>query len=222
MVDILQEMGRVCWGPCSACDLQDSYHIFLNCNLFLSLFLWIKKEPSATEQLIQTKDLMDVLQFLLLPKECYDITLVEAYFENPNFQGVQEPCHSKCSVCCADHLELTTKFRRAALVSFLSTKVFLQGQVTVAKLVKLLGDNKGKLFTTPVYKLNQGVIHALVLQLLAAGILPIYVINEDKEGTTCLSITDFLVNWAIFDDGDDPVLAHTNDLRGLVLIVFSS
>jgi hypothetical protein len=98
------------------------------------------------------------------------------------------------------------------LVSFLSTKVFLQGPVPVAKLVKVMGENKGKLFTTPVYKLNQGVIHALVLQLLAAGILSSYIRNEDKEGTSCLSITDFIVNWAIIDDGDDQVLAHTNGL----------
>jgi superfamily II DNA helicase RecQ len=211
LVDLLQEMGRVCRGPRSAGDLQDSYHIFFNCNLFLSLFLRIKKEPSSTERSIQTKDLMDVLRLLLLPTECYHITL-EAYFENPNYEGVREPCHSKCSFCRADHLELTTTFRRAALVSFLSTKVFLQGPVTVAKLIKRLGDNKGKLFTTPVYKLNQGVIHALVLQLLAAGILAIYVIDEDKEGTDRLSISDFLVNWAILEDEGDPVLAHTNDL----------
>jgi hypothetical protein len=69
----------------------------------------------------------------------------------------------------------------------------------VAKPIKHLGDNKGKLFTTPVYKFNQGVIHALDLQLLVAGILAIYVIDEDKEGTNCLSISDFLVNWAILD-----------------------
>jgi hypothetical protein len=76
-----------------------------------------------------------------------------------------------------------------------------------------LGDNKGKLFTThDVYKLNQGVIHALVLQLLVAGILAIYVIDEDKEGTDRLSISEFLLSWAILEDGGDPVLAHTNDL----------
>jgi hypothetical protein len=97
---------------------------------------------------------MEVLQFLLLPKECYHITL-KKYFENPHLQGGQEPCLSKYSFCWADHLELTTKFKCPSLVSFLSTKVFLQGPITVAKLVKLLGDNKGKLFTTPVYNLTR-------------------------------------------------------------------
>jgi hypothetical protein len=212
LVDLLQEMGRVCQGPCSAGDLQDSYNIYLNCNLFLSLFLQIKQEPSAKEHSIQTSNLMDVLQLLLLPNQCYHITL-EAYFENPNFQGVQELCLSKCYFCHADHLELTTKFRCASLVSFLSTKAFLQGPEYVAKLVKVLGDNKGKLFATPVYKLNQGIIHALVLQLLAAGILSIYVIDEYKEGTSHLSIPNFLVNWAIFDNSDDQVLTHTNNLQ---------
>jgi hypothetical protein len=81
----------------------------------------------------------------------------------------------------------------------------------VAKLVKVLGDNKSKPFTTLVYKLNQGVIHALVLQLLAAGILSIYVISDkDKDGTSCLSTSNFIVNWAINDSDDDEVLACTN------------
>jgi hypothetical protein len=50
-------------GPRSAGDLQDSYHILFICNLFLSLFLRIKQEPSATERSMQMKDLMDVLPF---------------------------------------------------------------------------------------------------------------------------------------------------------------
>jgi hypothetical protein len=62
LVDLLQEMGCVYWGAHSADDLQDSYHIYLNCNLYLSLFLQIKQEPSAKERSIQTNDLMDVLR----------------------------------------------------------------------------------------------------------------------------------------------------------------
>jgi hypothetical protein len=57
-----------------------------------------------------------------------------------------------------------------------------------------VGENKSKLFTTPVSKLNQGVVHALVLQLLAAGIPSIYV-NGNKEGTSHLSTSDFIVIW---------------------------
>jgi hypothetical protein len=62
-----------------------------------------------------------------------------------------------------------------------------------------LGNNKSKVFTTPAYKLNQGVDHALVLQLIVAVIISIYVSDETKEGTSQLSISNFMVNWAIID-----------------------
>jgi hypothetical protein len=58
-------------------------------------------------------------------------------------------------------------------VLFLSTKEILLDPVPVAKIIKCLGDNKSKIFTTPGYRLNQGVVHALVLQLIAAGLLSI-------------------------------------------------
>jgi hypothetical protein len=61
--------------------------------------------------------------------------------------------------------------------------MFILGPVPFAKIIKCLGENKTKVFTTPAYKLNQGVVHALVLQLLAAGIITIYVSNKTKEGT---------------------------------------
>jgi hypothetical protein len=35
LIDLLQEMGRVCRGPRVPGDLQDRYHLYLNCNLFL-------------------------------------------------------------------------------------------------------------------------------------------------------------------------------------------
>jgi hypothetical protein len=73
-----------------------------------------------------------------------------------------------------------------------------------------LGDNKSKVFITPGYKLNQGVVHALVLQLLAAGILSISVGDETKEGTDRLSVNDFLVNWAIIESDSESSLAHTD------------
>jgi hypothetical protein len=97
LVDLLQEMGCVCRGPCAAGNLQDHYHLYLNCNFFLSLLLWIKQVLSANKWSIQLNDLMeDVLQFLLVPTQCYHVSL-EAYFENPNVQSPCELlCHSKC------------------------------------------------------------------------------------------------------------------------------
>jgi hypothetical protein len=207
LIDLLQEMGRVCRGPRGPRDLHDRYHVYLNCNLFLSLLLRVKKELSLKERGIQYKDLLQVLRFLLLPTRCYHQTL-EEYFEDPDVFMNCEPCLSKCSYCCGDHPLAKFPFVRVSLISFLSTKVFLLGPVPVAHLIKLLGTNKSKVFTTPAYKLNQGVVHALVLQLIAAGIVSIKLADGSKEGTDGLSITDFVVNWAISEGTNDAYLAH--------------
>jgi hypothetical protein len=111
--------------------------------------LWIKQEPLAKEYHIQLKDLMDVLSFLFVPKHCYHITL-EEYFEDPDVFLNRKPCHTHCTFCHGQHANATTTFWGwAFLVSFLSTKVFLLGPVPVAKLIKCLGNNKTKVFTTP-------------------------------------------------------------------------
>jgi hypothetical protein len=143
----------------------------------------MKQDPLAKECCIQLNDLLDVLSFLFIPKCCYHITL-EEYFKDPDVFLKCKPCHTHCSFCHGDHTNATTTFRHSFLVSFLSTKVFLLGPVPVAKIIKSLGDNKSKVFTTPGYRLNQGVVHALVLQLIGAGILSIYVLDETKEGTS--------------------------------------
>jgi hypothetical protein len=76
-----------------------------------------------------------------------------------------------------------------------------------------VGDNKSKLLTTAGHKLHQGVAHALLLQLIAAGILSVYVADETKEGTNLLSPNEFVVNWAtVVDSDDDSFLAHADNL----------
>jgi hypothetical protein len=138
---------------------------------------------------------------------------LEEYFEDPNVFMNREPCQTKCSYCCGEQLLATNNFCHASLVSFLSTKVFLLRPVPVAQLIKCLGINKSKVFTMPAYKLNQGIVHALVLQLIAGSIISIFVGDESEEGTSRLSITNFVVNWAIINSttDSDSFLAHTDD-----------
>jgi hypothetical protein len=82
-IDLLQDIGRVCCGSYKWGDLQDQYHLYLNCNLFLALLFQIKQEHVPKEHHIQMKDLMDVLWFIFVPTRCYHITL-EENFEEPN------------------------------------------------------------------------------------------------------------------------------------------
>ena len=62
-----------------------------------------------------------------------------------------KPCLTKCSYCCGQHPLANPNFVRISLVSFLSIKVFFLGPVPVAQLIKCLGNNKSKIFTTPAY-----------------------------------------------------------------------
>jgi superfamily II DNA helicase RecQ len=119
LVDLLQEMGRVCRGPRSAGDLHDRYHVYLNCNLFLSLLLRIKWETPVKERSIQLNDLMAVVRFLVLPSRCYHISL-EEYFEDPSIFFNREPCYTKCAFCLGEVAELTTTFRKQRLPCFVS------------------------------------------------------------------------------------------------------
>jgi superfamily II DNA helicase RecQ len=209
LIDLLQEMGRVCRGPRVPGDLQDRYHLYMNCNLFLSLLLLIKQEPNVKERSTQLTDLYEVLRFLLLPTRCYHVSL-EEHFEDPNVAMNREPCYTKCSYCRGEHTQVTTTFRRESLISLLSTKLFILGPVPFAQIIKFLGENKTKVFTTPAYKLSQGVVHALVLQLLAAGIITVIARDETKEGTARLTFSDFMVNWAIVEANEESSLAHTD------------
>jgi hypothetical protein len=42
-------MGRVCRGPHGPRNLQNQYHLYLNCNLFLLILMQIKQEQSTKE-----------------------------------------------------------------------------------------------------------------------------------------------------------------------------
>jgi hypothetical protein len=77
LINLLQEMGHVCRGPRVCGDLQDRYHLYLNCNLFLLLLLRIKQETTVKERSTQLKDLYDVLHLLLLLTHCYHLLLEE-------------------------------------------------------------------------------------------------------------------------------------------------
>jgi hypothetical protein len=67
----------------------------------------------------------------------------------PNSRALSYQMH----YCCGEQTDATTTFWHSFLVLFLSTKVFLLGPVPVTKLIKCLGDNKSKVFTTPGYNL---------------------------------------------------------------------
>jgi hypothetical protein len=172
-------------------------------------------ENQLSERNIQLCKLMEVLRFLLLPQNCYHLTL-ESYFGHPTLVQPRLPCGrlstcgNRCSYCCKDHQEFSTPFHKSKLVHFRSTKVFLQGPTTVSKMIKLLGDNKKDYFPAGYLSLPQGKIHGLALQLIAAGIvsLDIATLSSSKVGTYRLSPSDVELNWVTTAVNNGTVLAH--------------
>ena len=213
LYDLMQEMGRLNRDD-QARTPPDKYHIFVSFSLYISLYLRIMKEKQLCERNLQLGELMDVLRFLLLPQNCYHLTL-ESYFGHPSLIQPRLPCGrlftcgNRCTYCRKDHHEFSTPFHKSKLVRFLSTKVFLQGPIGVNKMIKLLGNNKKVFFPVGYSSLPQGKIHGLFLQLVAAGIvsLDIATASSLKVGTDRLSSSDVELNWATTNVADESVLA---------------
>jgi superfamily II DNA helicase RecQ len=214
LYDLMQEMGRLNRDD-QAREPPDKYHLFVSFTLFMGLYLRIMKAKQQSERDIQLGELMDVLRFLLLPHNCYHLTL-KSYFGHPSLAQPRLPCGrlfscgNRCTYCRKDHHQFSTPFHKGKLVHYLSTKVFLQGPTGVAKMIKLLGENKKVYFPTGFSSLPQGKIHGLVLQLIAAGIVSLGIapLSSSKVGTDRLSSSDVELNWATTDVGGETVLAH--------------
>jgi superfamily II DNA helicase RecQ len=223
MYDLMQEMGRLNRDGKERVP-SDKYHIFLSIPLYVNIYLRIMREKKEEERAIQLKSLMEVLRFLLLPTECYHLTL-ELFFGDPAVPvptlpcGRRFTCGTQCSYCRRDHLDFTTPFYRSRLVHFLSTSVFLEGPASVATLIKMLGDNKKSYFPAGYSTLPRGKIHALVLQLIAAGILSLKINTtaSNKIGNDRLTASDVEVNWATTYTRTETILAHEQSHRWSVL-----
>ncbi|KAL7546584.1 hypothetical protein ACHAWF_009916 [Thalassiosira exigua] len=175
--DFVQEFGRVDRNL-SAVPGENEYVVHISFRSVVSLYARIMKSSSTVERAIQVSAMLEVLQFLLSPSECYHLHL-ERHFEGDD-AGEKQGCAKYCSFCLGDVPKLTKRVNKDVLVSLLTTDVFKEDKsIEFKELLKRLRKEKDILFhTDDVPKKNMGQLHALCLQLVAKGIVELLLAME--------------------------------------------
>ncbi|EJK44818.1 hypothetical protein THAOC_36613, partial [Thalassiosira oceanica] len=165
LLDLSQEHGR---GNRTNSDSrnENEYHLHLSIDGFVQLFVQTMSTESKTERKLLLDDLMETLNFLVLPADCYHTTLETKLEELHTTKDPKQPCGDSCSFCNASHG--TDPFEKTDLVTVLNV-IFHNGPIQLMQLYKELksSESMSKLFGPQAYKLPMGKIHALILQLIA-------------------------------------------------------
>ena len=155
---------------------------------------------------------MDVLRFLGTPSNCYH-SFIEAYFEE-DFETAREPCTDFCSYWEGDMATFTGKFYKVKLKSPLTTTIYdSTNKPHYSTIKKAIKDKKNIIFhKKDVPGTKTGPIHALMLQLVARGIIEMAVSDKTKIGTDNISIKHLVLTLPITTNGDgDATLTYTMD-----------
>ena len=169
------------------------FEIHLSFDTLVTMFIRIKQGESDKERSIQLVALFEVLEFLVIPDECYH-SYLEHYFEVVKDNN-KEPCEHFCTYCKKDHLQFTGLFYSAKLLKILTAAILNKGgNLHWREFIKVLKVNKTDYFhedDVPVKLM--GPIHALAMQLLAKGIVQLKVSDRTKVGTKSLNDKDIIV-----------------------------
>ena len=120
-----------------------------------------------------------------------------------------------CSYCSSDHNHFAGTFRKAELISILSTECFKGQPPSADKFIKTL-----KRFKDTIYEPNEvpkgvvGPVHGLCLQLLANGIIDLAVNESGKAhiGKETLTSAHIVVKaGTVKKDGLPQILSYLDD-----------
>ena len=130
--------------------------------------------------------LLDVLRLLVIPTQCYHVA-IERYFEwDVHTDG---NCDNMCSYCCGLTGGLTGQFKRRQVEQVLTGVFSAQLSISPDDLKKALRRRAGSKIFNRTQK-NAGPVHALMLQLVANGIIKLGVSDKNKVGTNKLTTKD--------------------------------
>ena len=142
---------------------------------------------------LELKEFYDVLQLMVLPTRCCHVVM-ENWFEKPLCPNDMEssglPCVSKCSFCRWEHLDITKKFDRTALIDILLCSIFGVGKVTLSDFKKGLTENLEVIYGGDkdyIKTVTPSHIHGLALQLVAAQFVEPFVADESLVGDSKLN-----------------------------------
>eukprot|EP00956_Cyclotella_meneghiniana_P023788 scaffold46927_cov56-Cyclotella_meneghiniana.AAC.2 len=161
------------------------YSMYLNVTTFLSLWVRTQSEENHAVRQRNTDQLFQVLRFVVTPTKCYH-EAIEEHFENPATYESRGPCDDNCSYCLGFTRGFTGPISRQQLQAALQAHVFAKGHVMASKLVSIITDKSRKhkmrqaIFGKAV---DSGKVHALVLTLIATGMIELRLINRSLVGT---------------------------------------
>ena len=168
------------------------YEIHLSLDLTISIFVRVKKQASPQERLIEERQLMEVLSFLVLPKKCYH-SFVASYFEHvPSSKKSKYKC---CTYCRDDHEKFTGIFMKEELRKVLINEVIQKqsNKVQWKDFKKIIKAHQAKIFKRGHVPGKAGPIHALILQLLCSGLAKMKLKDSSKTGSEDISENDVII-----------------------------
>ena len=168
------------------------YEIHLSLDLTISIFVRVKKQASPQERLIEERQLMEVLSFLVLPKKCYH-SFVASYFEHvPSSKKSNYKC---CTYCRDDHEKFTGIFMKEELRKVLINEVIQKqsNKVQWKDFKKIIKAHQAKIFKRGHVPGKAGPIHALILQLLCSGLANMKLKDNSKTGSEDISENDVVI-----------------------------
>ncbi|KAL3793728.1 hypothetical protein ACHAWO_005411 [Cyclotella atomus] len=175
MYDVVQEMGRA--NRTQKLD-NCSYSVYVSFSCLLTSYVRIMASPNAQERRRLTRDLLEVVSFLLVPEMCYH-SFIELYFEWET--TAKQPCVNKCSYCTGACAAFTGSMKKGAIQNVLCEAILQNRNATPDSLKKAITQAKADIFHT-VPK-SAAPIHALLLQLYASKIVCFEIRDNTIVGT---------------------------------------
>jgi hypothetical protein len=190
-IDVVQEMGRADCGQNPVGEYK--YEVFLSFDDVMNLLLRIFQTSVKYVRDLELIEFYDVLQLMVLPTRCCHVVM-EKWFEKPlcpnDIESSALPCVSKCSFCRWEHLDITKKFDRTALIDILLCSIFGVGKVTLSDFKKGLTENLEVIYGVDkdyIKTVTPSHIHRLALQLVAAQLVEPFVADESLVGDSKLN-----------------------------------
>lgn len=212
LYDLVQEMGRTDRDR-SLPPGENRFEVHVSWPNIVHLYVRIMQNPAGDDRDSQMIRFHELMKMIFAPEECFHVAL-ENYFERRG-SGTRPPCRFYCSFCSSDHVDFAGTFRKAELISVLSTECFNGNTPSADDFIKIIKRNKASIYEADeVPKGVVGPIHGLCLQLLANGIIDLDVSEKHVQhrGKATLVAKHIVVKAGTLKRNDAPrILAYLDD-----------
>jgi superfamily II DNA helicase RecQ len=219
-----QERGRP--GRIFIPGLYPAYHILQNVSDTVRFAIRIERSKSTKKQ--KENEWETYLQFLrkmLCTIECDHLSMEKMFSCPEELDGYpwvevdthgmrSQPCQNACSSCCGERQSFLLEVKRLVLMEFLKLQAINEKPPTLIQLISII-QNTENIWVKPE-KANAVVANALVLQLLALGLIA----KEVLVSTHPNSKNPYTVKWLLpkMEDGSAFLLADVERWHGIMFL----